>query len=104
MIVPALRDIQERYGYLPKEELEFLALRAGLGFSTFGANRPIPLVAFDRLKEPDAVIDAHGGGGFRSVARTVSSLADSHAAPPTDTPPWSGESCAEQLAPAGKAP
>lgn len=28
MIVPALRDIQERYGYLPEEELEFLALRA----------------------------------------------------------------------------
>src|SRR5437660_984138 len=28
MIVPALLDIQERYGYLPQEELEFLALRA----------------------------------------------------------------------------
>jgi NADH:ubiquinone oxidoreductase subunit F (NADH-binding) len=28
MIVPALLDIQNRYGYLPPEELEFLALRA----------------------------------------------------------------------------
>jgi NADH:ubiquinone oxidoreductase subunit F (NADH-binding) len=28
MIVPALLEIQNRYGYLPQEELEFLALRA----------------------------------------------------------------------------
>ncbi len=27
MLVPALRDIQERHGYLPQHELEFLALR-----------------------------------------------------------------------------
>src|SRR5438045_9404283 len=28
MIVPALLEIQNRYGYLPQEELEFLALKA----------------------------------------------------------------------------
>jgi NADH:ubiquinone oxidoreductase subunit F (NADH-binding) len=30
MIVRSLLEIQERYGYLPQEELEFLALRAGV--------------------------------------------------------------------------
>ena len=30
MLVPSLQDIQERYGYLPAEELQFLAWRAGV--------------------------------------------------------------------------
>src|SRR5262245_29540822 len=58
MLVQALLEIQGRYGYLPPEELEFLALRAGVPLyrvqevTTFFPH-------FRREKPPPGLITVH---------------------------------------------
>jgi NADH:ubiquinone oxidoreductase subunit F (NADH-binding)/NADH:ubiquinone oxidoreductase subunit E len=53
MLVPALRDIQERHGYLPAKELELTALR--LGLPLYHIQEVASFFPHFRLKPPPAV-------------------------------------------------